>query len=233
MTIINHTYGFIFVHVPKNAGTSVSAYLSHLSTYRDQEIGSTPLGQAIAPLYRARFGISKHSTAKQIAAVVGPDTWRDYRSFAVTRDPLDRLASIFRFLRKWDRWRELDAFRRYASEFDRCRSLDEFVRTDLFRKTEGPDRIFRPQAFWLFDEQGRSLVDELIEIHDLERALPTFLRSRGVADDKLGVRLVEANKSPEAGVAALSRAAADQFLVRYAEDFERLGYSPAIETRSG
>ena len=103
MTIINHSHRFVFVHIPKNAGTSVAHYLSQLSSYRDQEIGATDLGEAIAPAFRRRFRLHKHSTFAEIEERTGPET-ADYRSIAVVRDPADRARSIYSFLRKWPRW---------------------------------------------------------------------------------------------------------------------------------
>lgn len=140
MTLINHTYRFIFVHIPKNAGTSVALYLSQASRYRDQEIGGTQLGQAVAPFYRARFGLAKHSTITEIARVVGADAMPSYTTFGIWRDPIQRVASIYGFLRKWDAWRQLDGFVRFVPEFDACRDINDFINSELFRTTSGPDK---------------------------------------------------------------------------------------------
>lgn len=43
--IVNHTHKFIFVHVPKSAGTSVTQMFSEYSSYRDLEVGGTPLAK--------------------------------------------------------------------------------------------------------------------------------------------------------------------------------------------
>jgi hypothetical protein len=108
MTLINHAHGFVFVHVPKNAGTSVAQYLSALSTYRDLEIGATALGEAAAPHIRQRFGLHKHSTLAEIRDVLGADTLSDFHTMAIVRDPEDRVRSVFEFLRAWPAWANLD-----------------------------------------------------------------------------------------------------------------------------
>lgn len=124
MTLINHTYSFVFVHVPKNAGTSVAQYLSQLSTYRDQEIGATALGEAVAPRYRERFSLHKHSTLAEIREVIGPDDLARYRTIAVVRDPADRVRSIFAFLRTWSKWTSLDPeYSSYAADFPTTRRV--------------------------------------------------------------------------------------------------------------
>jgi hypothetical protein len=139
--IVNHTYKFIFVHVPKNAGTSVTQALSTLSSWRDLELGGTQLGEAIAPHYMKRFGLRKHSTASQIRKVVGEEIWSSYHKFGFVRDPYSRLQSLWSFLRKWKDWPESDIMNSFAS-------IDEFVTSDFFL-TGGPDQLLRPQSYFL------------------------------------------------------------------------------------
>lgn len=139
--IINHTYKFIFVHVPKNAGTSVTQALSKLSTWRDLEIGGTQLGEAMAPQFNKRFGLRKHSPATQIRKVVGDDIWASYYKFGFVRDPISRVHSIWSFLRKWRDWPRSQIMNEFAS-------IDEFVRSEFFRNG-GPDEILKPQVHFL------------------------------------------------------------------------------------
>jgi len=63
MSIINNKYKFIFVHVPKNGGTSITNFLSSYSTALDIEIGGTQIGELLQTSYIERYGISKHSTS--------------------------------------------------------------------------------------------------------------------------------------------------------------------------
>ncbi len=152
MTLINHTYRFVFVHVPKNAGTSVTRYLSQLSTYRDLEIGATRLGEEMAPAYRERFGLHKHSTLAEIRDVMGPEIMSGYRTIAVVRDPEDRVRSVFRFLSTWQRWASLDPdYADYAADFAPASSST--LRTGRAREIlAGLSR--RPDAIATADAQG-------------------------------------------------------------------------------
>jgi len=217
VTLINHTYRFIFVHVPKNAGTSVAMYLSQASTYRDQEIGGTQLGQAVAPFYRARFGLSKHSTVAEIGRAVGPETMAAYTSFAVWRDPTERLLSIYGFLRKWDAWRQLEGFVRFVPEFDACRDANDFIGSELFRTTSGPDRIFNPQAFWLADSSGRLGVANLLGLDGLSGQLGSLMERIGVPPAVLTTPLRIANRS-DPGRPNLTTASIEAIARRYAAD---------------
>lgn len=122
--IINHNYRFIFLHVPKTAGTSITNYLSSFTGWNDIELGGTHYGEQIQEIYGRRFKLNKHSTAKQIRAIVGEDLWRGYFKFAVVRHPLDRLVSAYLFYRKWDH-PSTDAVRALSG-------FEEFVHSEFF-----------------------------------------------------------------------------------------------------
>jgi len=228
MTIINHTYGFVFIHIPKNAGTSVGMALAPLTTYRDLELGATDLGQALAPQFRKRFGIGKHATLREVLDVIGPADAARYRTFCVTRDPFDRVASMFSFLRRWTTWHELPTYRAHVPEFLECRDVDEFVASRFFA-TPGPDRLFLPQMEWIRGpEDDRIGVDRLLTIHDLERGLLSFLGEIGVPGHAIqDVRVVIANDSPASGSRdRFSERSVGIIRSRYAADFDALGYAP-------
>lgn len=99
--IISHSRKFVFIHVPKTAGTTLSTVLENLTTYKDIEIGSSELGSAYQIAYRKKFGINKHSTAAQVKKLMGDEDFYRYFSFAFVRNPFDRLSSLYRFLKNW------------------------------------------------------------------------------------------------------------------------------------
>ena len=102
MTIINNSQGFLFVHVPKAAGSSVVNALCEYTRYCDLEIGATAFGEAIQGPYVKRFGLAKHSTAQQLKTLVGDEAWSRYFTFSFVRNPYHRMFSAFRFLRSWE-----------------------------------------------------------------------------------------------------------------------------------
>lgn len=162
--IINHGYRFIFIHVPKSAGTSVTQALSALNSWRDQEIGGSSLGEAVQPFMRDRFGLSKHSRAAEVCTIVGHELWARYFSFAFVREPVARVHSIWSFLNKWTGYAR-------AAEVSAMRSLDEFVQSPLFADG-GPDRICRPQAHWIDAPLGMVGRVETLQ-DDMQRILKT------------------------------------------------------------
>jgi len=163
--IINNTFHFIFVHVPKSAGTSLAHHLSKLSCYCDLEIGGTELGEAIQPEFSRRHGLSKHSTAMEIHAVTGDVFWKRYFTFGFVRNPYERSFSIFNFMRKMSAQKILP----YV-EIDQFSTFQEFILSDYYQ-AEGPDRILCPQFFWLrrnFSSEELS-VDYVGRVEEIEQ----------------------------------------------------------------
>lgn len=144
MTIINHTYRFIFVHVPKAGGTSVTSALSALTNYCDQEVGGTAFGEKVQSAYRDRFGLAKHSTSAEIRNLVGAVTWGRYFTFGFVRNPFARALSTYHFLRKWEGQNT-----KFLEQMRAFESFEEYVLSDIWDQGHGPDQIFRPQAYWL------------------------------------------------------------------------------------
>src|SRR5271165_5684282 len=138
--IINNTFQFIFVHVPKAAGTSLTNHLSKFSRYCDLEIGGTSLGEALQPEFKRRYGLSKHSSAREIRETIGEDIWHKYFTFGFVRNPYERAFSIFHFAKKM--FSEQQHREAYA-EMQHYNSFAEFIQSDFYQ-TEGPDRIFNP-----------------------------------------------------------------------------------------
>ena len=228
MTLINHRYRFVFVHIPKNAGTSVATALAPLTTYRDQEIGGTELGQAIAPHFRKRFGIGKHATLREIMELIGAAEASTYRSFCVTRHPVERAASTFSFLRRWTAWQTLAAYSDHVSEFVACATLDAFITSDFFA-TPGPDRLFLPQMDWITGTSGQLVgVDRVIRMDRLQDGLRRFLAEVGVPAASVdAIDVPRINTSRREVESRLSDQAIGILATRYALDFEHLDY-PAI-----
>jgi hypothetical protein len=96
--IICHSKRFVFIHIQKAGGTSIELALNPFLSWSDLILGSSNFGEKIDSYYRARFGLSKHSSIADIERVCGEEILCDYYVFATVRDPLDRLCSLYNYV---------------------------------------------------------------------------------------------------------------------------------------
>jgi len=165
--IVLHAHRLIYIHPPRTAGTSVTRWLSALTAWRDLELGGTDLGEAMQPEFYRRFGLSKHSTYAEAIAV--DPALASYRSIGTWRDPLDRVRSIFGFLRGHDAEVEPG----WRAVLHTCRDVNDFVTSGFFA-TDGPDRMFLPLRTWL---DG---VGTILDVATLDITLPAWLAGHGI-----------------------------------------------------
>ena len=221
MAVINASLSFIFIHVPKCGGTSVCKVLAPLCTITDIEIGGTSFGEEIQAAYRRRHHISKHSTAMELRAILGHERWIRYNSFAVVRDPMERLRSSYFFLREWN------APQNYLSAaLHQFPSFSHFLDSGLWERDAGPDQIFSPQVRWVANaDRTVLLVDQICHVESLDTELPLLLSNLGVKSSLIPrsiPRLNTTNQSnPEEQVSSAQK---DRIAAYYHRDYALLGY---------
>ena len=177
--IIANSRKFIFVHVMKTAGTSVSAAIDPCLRWNDIAIGGTRFGEQIQPAFRERFGLHKHSTAGEIRAMVGADVWSSYFTFTVVRHPYDRIVSLYTWLHKTLRSAPPEAPEwswPVATAFRESQGFSGFIRHELFRRSLGG----RPQVEWTCDDDGRCILDFVGRFEDLDAARRTISERTGI-----------------------------------------------------
>lgn len=224
MSIINNSNKFIFIHIPKTAGTTVTSVLSKYTNYCDLEIGGTEFGEKIQSAYIKRFGIKKHSPAMNIKAIIGDITWSKYFSFAFVRNPFSRALSTFYFLRKWD-----GPNTEFKSKMLVFESFDEYVLSDLWDKSNGPDEIFRPQMYWLKSSVHTNdiLVDHIAKLENIDSELLKIIK----VFDPLKAEMVcsqipKLNMSEKSDKTSIKDPLVIEKIVhKYRVDFDTFGYS--------
>ena len=110
--VINDTHRFVFVHVPKTAGTSIAAALGSLGGNNTHLVSSSTKHETLWDLHQR---LTRGHAAEGGLAELSLD---GHFAFGFVRNPWDRMASIYRYL--------LEA--RPRPEIDRVHSFDDFVR---------------------------------------------------------------------------------------------------------
>lgn len=139
--ILSKSRNFVFVHIPKTAGTSLTRAIEPSLEWCDISIGGRAADREINRAYWKRNGIHKHAPASALKRYVGDDFWKQAFSFAIMRDPVERAASTWRYLKSWKRWAG-------AEIMDTFDTPSAYIRSDFFSGF-GPGRMHRPQKVWL------------------------------------------------------------------------------------
>lgn len=92
VTMINHEHKFIFVHIPKCAGTSVGQTLIDLTMKDGDEWHAYACnGEHVKPGVCRMFGAERHWDE------FDEEMWKEYFVFTFTRNPWDRMVSHYKF----------------------------------------------------------------------------------------------------------------------------------------
>ncbi|RYB88975.1 hypothetical protein EUA06_17860 [Nocardioides glacieisoli] len=147
--ICSHRHRFVFVKTRKTAGTSLEIALSrHCGpddivtriSPADEELraaagGVPPQNDDTSPSSYAHMG------ARRVVKVIGRETWDDYFTFAVERNPFDVVASSWRYSAR------KPSFTKSFAEFVRTpRRLDRLALNERLYRMDGQvvvDRVYR------------------------------------------------------------------------------------------
>lgn len=224
MAIINNSFNFVFVHIPKAAGTSITSVLSKYTNYCDLEIGGTNFGEKLQPIYRKRFGIGKHSTAREIRNLMGTVSWSRFFTFSFVRNPFSRSLSTYHFLRRWE-----GPNAEFHERMRAFNSFEQYVMSGIWEESNGPDEIFRQQVHWLRsdNEPKNQLVDFVGRVENIQTDLLKILKAIGLSKETLELDSIPIlNRSEEESRSSVyTPEVVERIVDRYKLDFDVFGYS--------
>jgi hypothetical protein len=155
LTPWNEQHQAIFVHIPKTAGTSVLAGLGADKVFDTH---------APAQTYRDVYG----------------DFYRAAYKFAFVRNPWDRFASSFHFMRDGTDWPMQRAWAAaHIGDMD-FRAFTLRLKNPLHRANILAERFFWPQTFWLGGHGRTDGVDALYRFEELGSAMRSLCAHLGI-----------------------------------------------------
>lgn len=186
----------IFIHIPKAAGTSIAR----------ATIGRRP----------------GHFTAVEVRSAMQSGEFDAMFSFAVTRHPLARAFSAYKFACSGGN--ELTGVRRdSAYDSPAFRSFDAFVNEWLIQQDLlSVDPIFRPQASFVFDDDGKCVVDYIGCVEDLVTLETRLTQALG---RRITIPRINVGGRNGGSRFAASQESCDAIYELYRCDFERFDYA--------
>jgi chondroitin 4-sulfotransferase 11 len=185
----------IFIHIPKNAGTSIREYF----------------GQSLSVV---KYGIKKHDDARAIHLKIR-DSRRLYSRFAIVRNPYDRMVSWYFFVKLYMKSQKTNI------EFD----FKQWIKNPFKEsyKKEKPyenwlnlhkDLLFRPQYTWVTPSKWSVTI---LKYENLKEELNKFLEKE--------INLPIVNKTEhEYYLKYYDKESLDIVYDKYKEDFEKFNY---------
>lgn len=224
-----HAINAVFVHIPRCGGTTVNNTIvahglipghNQPLRYPDQNhhilYGHLNINGQVLEL--------DHCFAEHIRRYFcSPYENETFTFFAFLRNPVDRIVSVYRAARQMNNFRILrDSSVRSFTEFvDGLETLKSKGYFDADMKMKIPHNElshYVPQSHYVLDRDGKSLVDVLKNVSDLESTLGELLSSRGVNVS----RIMRANASSPSTTVAEEEIEKNRLRIRelYASDYD-------------
>ena len=169
MTIC-HERRLIFIHIPKNAGTSVIKAMGVENMYMDKTIEE----------YKEYYS----------------EYWDKYKKFTVIRDPIDRFISAYKFARMkesgWFSATGEEGLEKHT-HYELCNKMDINEYTSyLYKNSKEFNRWNIPQTFIILNKSNEIEIDYYVRFENLQEDLSKIsieniqkLNSSKIEDDKV------------------------------------------------
>jgi len=184
--IISDKHKYIFFHLPKNAGTSVSNFLLEnenykffkksimflLRTFKNKNIAYnfylTAQNIKEKNFYQLSIKLfNSHSSVSKIQSIIEPVIFDSYHKFVVVRNPFDRFVSRYLYFKKINK-----KFHNYE--------FIEFLKWDL---TSG--RIANNQYQFLLNKDGKIGVDTILRFENIDTDFKKLIEKFNFKNEKL------------------------------------------------
>jgi hypothetical protein len=208
---LSYSHRFIFIHVYRAGGQSVSAALAPYAYVPREYFPRVPVVRKLmgdAKMRRLRAHYWGHIKAKELKAELPPEVFEPFFKFAFVRNPWDWHVSNFHYIsqRADHPWHEVVA---------PFRDLEEYL--DWRIQEKGAEQ----QSEFVYGEDGALLVDFVGRFERLAEDFAVVCERIGIASS-----LPHANRSSHADFRQYYTPATRKLVADlYREDIERFGYS--------
>tara|TARA_Y100000389_G_scaffold169439_1_gene175739 strand:- start:43961 stop:44617 length:657 start_codon:yes stop_codon:yes gene_type:complete len=214
---ISHSKKFIYIHIPKTAGTSVSEKLMNHSRFVEKISQKYFITRNIVNLINRIFklhhngntwinGLHKHSTALDIQNYLGLELYSKYFKFSFVRNPYDLVVSHYIYIKR----QKNHKFHQLANKL----SLEDYWTLEMNNKT-------KKQHEYLTDFDDNLIVDFIGKFENLDE---DFEKINKILDINCGNLNILNKSNKEKTEYHFTQKFKDQVYEYYKKDFELFGY---------
>ena len=220
--LISTHHKFIFIHVPKTAGSAIHKSLQPYSRPVNRTLFRSFLRRMpiIESVDKAHFRI--HERAAAVQSKLSASVWNAYFSFGVVRNPFDHAVSHYEYLKQYRN-------NRIASYFSTV-TFDEYLSYRISPKGKF-DRVFLklPAQNAFLCKNNRVIVDRVFKFENISN-LESDLCNRfpGLEINLQRVNVTRSKRDRAVNEYFQNRKTLDKFMHLYEKDFELFDYSTAI-----
>ena len=171
--LISHAHKFIFIHIYKNAGSSINTALADYCYLNHQQRFFKYTG---IKKFKDRWDFEQHVKARELRLLTGKKIWDSYLKFGVVRNPWDWQVSLYHYIL-------MD-----TSHYDH-NLIKSFKTFDNYLKWRVSGN-FETQLEFLTDEKNKIIVDKVLKYESINEGF-----SRLCDDLNIEATLPHRNKS--------------------------------------
>lgn len=207
--VISKRHMCIFVHIPKNAGTSIDRAITRSDPKVTRIDLSMPSSQVVTK--------GKHCFARDIRDHYGQEFWDHYLSFAVVRNPFDRLVSWYTMCVQ----RPDVEYRKYILSI--APTFKKFVM--MLDRFDGRAKMVGYRQYdYLHDLDGTMMVNTILRFEQIPGNVNRLLRKLGVEQS-----IKHENVSIHSNLFQyFDRETINKVHEHFAIDFKTFGYSKIV-----
>lgn len=155
--VISKKHKFIFIHIPKNAGTSIASSLTDLiKENKHWAVSNSTKHQNLRDLILIKENSSIYDK------IFKDSSFLDYYKFAIVRNPYDRMISLYNYLKKYEVRKEIHTVDNFETFINLLKQNDSWVSKLHSTKL---------QLSYLLDSNDNIAVDYIGRYEDLNNSI--------------------------------------------------------------
>ena len=231
--LISESHNFLFIHVPKTAGKSISAALGGYCLPQNKSLYHKLMRLYPFRVHPGTMYFRHNDRPEYIAGKLGQAKFSSYRRFAVVRNPFDHAISHYEYMKQLRRGGLGKIYSKMS--FEDClhlRANPPIPLLSLHGMLKGLGYYFSHfpgQYEFMSDRHGKLLVQDILKFENLEADLKTYCKNLGIDQISLPVTNKSKHRSTQKSLRDYYTPACAELVCRiYRRDFDAFGYSPEL-----